>query len=246
MVRRRDRSPLARMRSSCGVELASSWKPCSSKPRVHVRVRGGLERFFRISTRTFFFFAILHRSQAKLDLSLDIVADETRRASRRKPDVEPFHVGLAPRRSPGCQRPTKRLTYPSAAVGVEGAAEAGRPAPAAAAAAGSSAAAAPSAGRRAACRPSAAPARSFSSGSPPLPYSAASESTCKPCQRQAVFLDVADQLRRGRRPAPWAAVCRPAPRRPTPSAASRRRSRPTTWIASIWPSGLRPLHRRAV
>src|SRR5215469_14603406 len=57
MVRRRDRSPLARTRSSPVV--ASSAKPCSWKPRVQPRCRGGLERFFRISTRTFFFFAML-------------------------------------------------------------------------------------------------------------------------------------------------------------------------------------------
>src|SRR5271167_1990101 len=56
MVRLRDRSPLARMRSSLSV--ASSAKPCDWKPRVHCRWRGGLERFFRRSTRTFFFLAI--------------------------------------------------------------------------------------------------------------------------------------------------------------------------------------------
>src|SRR5262245_51679215 len=54
MVRRRDRSPLARTRSSPVV--ASSAKPCSWKPRVQPRCRGGLERFLRRSTRTFFFF----------------------------------------------------------------------------------------------------------------------------------------------------------------------------------------------
>src|SRR5262249_30619074 len=44
----------ARTRSSPAV--ASSAKPCSWKPRVQPRCRGGLVRFLRRSTRTFFFF----------------------------------------------------------------------------------------------------------------------------------------------------------------------------------------------
>src|SRR5262245_18085288 len=56
MDRLRERSPLVRTRSPDWV--AASAKPCCCSPLVQPRSRGGLERFFRSSTRVFFCFAI--------------------------------------------------------------------------------------------------------------------------------------------------------------------------------------------
>src|SRR5687767_1378666 len=59
MVRLRERSPLARTRSP--EEVASSSKPCDWNSRVQSFGRAGFVRFFRSSTRIFFFFDIFHK-----------------------------------------------------------------------------------------------------------------------------------------------------------------------------------------